>query len=159
VERSFEEVEKVLEQHGFKSQNLVSILQGVQGIYGYLPEDAMDFIAKKLGITGGHVFGVATFYSHFTLTPKGKYIIKVCDGTACHVRKSTDIIKTIQSELGLSDQKNTSDDGLFTLEAVACLGACGLAPVLTVNDEVYGAMTIVKTKELLDRIKKTATAT
>ena len=110
--------------------------------------------SHSAGIPPGAVFGVATFYSHFTLEPKGKYLIKVCDGTACHVKKSTDIIKTIQQELGLNESKKTSDDLLFTLETVACLGACGLAPVIVINDEVHGSMNPEKAKELLNKIKE-----
>jgi NADH-quinone oxidoreductase subunit E len=97
---------------------------------------------------------VATFYSHFTLEPKGKYVIKVCDGTACHVRKSTDILTVLEKELGLNAKKKTSDDMLFTLETVACLGACGLAPVVVVNEEVHGAMTKEKTAALIKKIRE-----
>jgi NADH-quinone oxidoreductase subunit E len=131
---------------------LIAILQEVQEAYSYLPEDIMAYIATALAVPPGTVFGVATFYSHFTLEPKGKYIIKVCDGTACHVRKSTEIIKTIEKELGLNEKKKTSDDLLFTFETVACLGACGLAPVVVINDEVHGSMNPEKTKALLAKI-------
>jgi len=133
---------------------LITILQEIQAAYTYLPQDVMTYVATALGITPGTVFGVATFYSHFTLEPKGKYIIKVCDGTACHVRKSSDIIKTIEDELGLSEKQNTTDDMVFTLETVACLGACGLAPVIVVNEDVYGAMTKEKTIELIQKIRE-----
>ena len=150
----FENVCAVLEKHRRDPHMLITILQEIQSAYSYLPEDVMTYVATALGITPGTVFGVATFYSHFTLKPKGKYIIKVCDGTACHVRKSTEIIKTLEKELGLSEQKQTSDDMLFTLETVACLGACGLAPVIVVNEEVHGAMTKEKTVELIERIRK-----
>jgi NADH-quinone oxidoreductase subunit E len=100
------------------------------------------------------VFGVATFYSHFTLEPKGKYVIQVCDGTACHVKKSEDIIKTLQTTLKLSESKKTSDDMLFTLETVACLGACGLAPVVVVNEDVYGSMNKDKVIDLISKIRR-----
>ena len=143
----------VIDKHGRVAESLVPILQECQEIYKYLPEEAMEYIAIELGMTAVQVFGAATFYAHFTLSPKGKYVIKVCDGTACHVRKSTDIIKTIQSELGLNKGKSTSDDGLFTLEAVACLGACGLAPVVTVNDDVFGAVTKEKMAEILGKYR------
>jgi len=133
---------------------LVPVLQEIQSAYSYLPEDVMNYVATALGITPGTVFGVATFYSHFTLVPKGKYVIRACDGTACHVRKSPEIIKTLEKELGLSEKKQTSDDMLFTLEQVACIGACGLAPVITINDEVHGAMTKEKTIELIKKIRE-----
>jgi len=150
----FEVVCAVLEKYRRDPHMLIAILQEIQSAYSYLPEDIMTYVATALGITPGTVFGVATFYSHFTLEPKGKYIIKVCDGTACHVRKSTDIIKTLENELGLSEKKQTSDDMLFTLETVACLGACGLAPVIVVNEDVHGAMTKEKTIELLKSIRE-----
>ena len=150
----FEIVCAVLEKYERNPHMLITILQEIQSAYTYLPEDVMTYVATALGITPGTVFGVATFYSHFTLEPKGKYVIKVCDGTACHVRKSTDIIKTLEKELGLSEKKQTSDDMMFTLETVACLGACGLAPVIVVNEDVYGAMTKEKTIELIKNIRE-----
>jgi NADH-quinone oxidoreductase subunit E len=154
----FENVCAILDKHKRNPHMLITILQEIQSAYSYLPEDVMNYVATALGITPGTVFGVATFYSHFTLEPKGKYVIKVCDGTACHVRKSTDIIKTLQKELGLSDDKHTSDDMLFTLETVACLGACGLAPVIVVNEDVHGAMTKEKTVDLVKKIREEETA-
>jgi NADH-quinone oxidoreductase subunit E len=150
----FERVCTVLEKYDCDQHKLIAILQEIQDAYSYLPEDIMTYVATALGIPPGSVFGVATFYSHFTLEPTGKHVIKVCDGTACHVRKSEDIIKALEKELGLSEKKNTSDDMLFTLETVACLGACGLAPVVVINDEVYGAMTKEKTVELIQKIRK-----
>lgn len=150
----FDRVCEVLDKHKCDPNKLIAILQEVQEEYKYLPEDIMTYIATALGISPGSVFGVATFYSHFTLEPKGKYVIKVCDGTACHVRKSEEILKVLEKELGLSGRKKTSDDMIFTLETVACLGACGLAPVVVVNDEVHGSMTKEKTIELLNRIRE-----
>ena len=150
----FDKVCEVLDKHSCDPNKLIAILQEVQEEYKYLPEDIMTYIATALGVSPGSVFGVATFYSHFTLKPKGKYVIKVCDGTACHVRKSEDILKILRTELGLSGKKNTSDDMIFTLEVVACLGACGLAPVVVVNETVYGSMTKEKTIELLNGIRE-----
>ena len=150
----FELVCDILDRYERKPSNLIAILQEIQAEYSYLPEDIMTYVATALEISPGSVFGVATFYSHFTLEPKGKYVVKVCDGTACHVKKSADIIKTLEAELGLNESKQTSDDLLFTLETVACLGACGLAPVVVVNDDVYGAMNTEKTKELLEKIRE-----
>lgn len=100
------------------------------------------------------IYSVATFYENFSLNPKGKFVIKVCDGTACHVRKSIPILEQLRSELGLSDKKVTTDDLGFTVETVSCLGACGLAPVLTVNDKVYPAMTPDKASALLSALKE-----
>ena len=150
----FETVCTVLDKYERNPHRLVTILQEIQEAYSYLPEDVMTYVATALSISPSSVFGVATFYAHFTLEPKGKYIVKVCDGTACHVRKSGDIIKTLEKELGLSDKKKTSDDMMFTLETVACLGVCGLAPVIVVNEEVYGAMTVEKTVELVNTIRE-----
>jgi NADH-quinone oxidoreductase subunit E len=155
---NFEKVCAVLDRHGHDPRKLVTILQEIQDVYAYLPEDIMAYTATALGITPGQVFGVATFYSHFTLEPKGKYVIRVCDGTACHVRKSTDILNVFEKELGLNAKKKTSDDMLFTLETVACLGACGLAPVVVVNDEVHGAMTKEKTMDLIKKIREEESA-
>lgn len=142
----------ILDRHQRDQHKLVPILQEIQEVYSYLPEDVMAYVSTALGISPGTVFGVATFYSHFTLEPKGKYVIKICDGTACHVKKSTDIIVTLQKILNLTDSKHTSDDGLFTLETVACLGACGLAPVVVINEDVHGAMTPQKTEALIKSI-------
>lgn len=153
MDEKMEKVKRVIDNYGRKATKLIPILQHVQEIYTYLPEDVMEYIARQLGITAGQVYGAATFYAHFTLEPKGKNVVKVCDGTACHVKKASDIISTIQSELGLSAKKHTSDDGLFTLEIVACLGACGLAPVVVVNDDVYGSMTKEKTVEVLNKYR------
>ena len=113
-------------------------------------------MAKRLGISEAKVYSVATFYDNFSLEPKGKYVIKVCDGTACHVRKSPLILNALRRELGLSAEKTTTDDMMFTLETVSCLGTCGLAPVLTVNDKVYPAMTPEKTEALLKQLKEEA---
>ncbi|MCL2125096.1 MAG: NAD(P)H-dependent oxidoreductase subunit E [Oscillospiraceae bacterium] len=154
ISTKFETVCAVLEKYSRDPHRLITILQEIQSAYSYLPEDVMNYVSTALGVTPGTVFGVATFYSHFTLEPKGKYVIRVCDGTACHVRKSGDIIKTLENELGLNEKKKTSDDMLFTLETVACLGACGLAPVIVINDEVHGGMTKEKTIELINSIKE-----
>ncbi len=150
----FDRVCDVLDRHGRNPHKLIAILQEIQDEYAYLPEDIMTYVATALGISPGQVFGVATFYSHFTLEPKGKYVIKVCDGTACHVKKSEELLKVLEKELGLTREERTSPDMLFTLETVACLGACGLAPVVVVNDEVHGLMTKEKTIELLNRIRE-----
>lgn len=149
----FDRVCEILDKYECNPNRLIAILQEIQEEYAYLPEDIMTYTATALGVSPGSVFGVATFYSHFTLEPKGKYVIKVCDGTACHVRKSGDILKVLSEELGLSATNKTSSDMLFTLETVACLGACGLAPVVVVNDSVHGSMTKEKTLDLINKIK------
>ncbi|MDX9887749.1 MAG: NADH-quinone oxidoreductase subunit NuoE [Anaerovoracaceae bacterium] len=151
---NFDAVCEVLDNYNKDATKLIPILQDIQDQYGYLPEDIMTFVSTALGISSSTVYGVATFFTHFTLAPKGKHIIKVCDGTACHVRKSGVIIETLEKELGLSKDKVTTDDMLFTLETVACLGACGLAPVLVIDEKVHGAMTPESTIALLNSIKE-----
>ena len=131
----------------FKEQGMTSII-----ISHKLNE--ISYVADKIGITEAKAFSVATFYENFSFEPKGKYVIKVCDGTACHVRKSTTILERIYSELGLSKEKVTTDDMLFTVETVSCLGACGLAPVLTVNDKVYPSMTPDDAAQLLQKLRE-----
>jgi len=147
-----------LEKYGRDPHRLVTILQEIQTLYSYLPEPVMAFVAQELGLPPGAVYGVATFYAHFTMQPRGKYIIRICDGTACHVKKSETIIKAAETELGLTGNKKTSDDMLFTLEPVACLGACGLAPVVVINEEVHGGMNKDKMLGLIEKIRKEESA-
>ncbi len=150
--RKFEKVCEIIERYNNDSSKLVPILQAVQEEYRYLPEDVMYYVATSLGIPSAQVYGVATFYSHFALTPKGKYLIKVCDGTACHVKKSIPILEALMKKLNLAQGRMTTPDMLFTVETVSCLGACGLAPVLVINDEVHGLMTPEATTKLIDDI-------
>ena len=152
--RSFDMVCEILDRYHKDSTKLIPILQDIQDQYSYLPEDIMTFVSTALGISSSTVYGVATFYAHFTLAPKGKHIIKVCDGTACHVKKSDLLLDVIEKELVLDKNKKTTDDGLFTLETVACLGACGLAPVLVIDDKVHGLMTPETTLALIHQIKE-----
>lgn len=144
----------ILENHEFKSSNIIAILQDTQDIYRYLPKEIFSYLSEKLGISRAKIYSVATFYDNFSLEPKGKYVIKICDGTACHVRKSIPILDRLRKELGLSEEKITTDDLMYTVETVSCLGACGLAPVITVNEKVYGAMTPEKATELLKTLKE-----
>ncbi len=150
----FTVVEKIISGYGKNPQAIITILQDIQEEYHYLPREIFPYLAKELGMSEARIFSVATFYENFSLEPKGKYIIKICDGTACHVRKSIPILERLRKELGLSEKKKTTDDLNFTLETVSCLGACGLAPVLTVNDVVYSAMTPDKASELLKTLKE-----
>ena len=133
----FSVVDGILENNSYKQEAIISILQDIQEHYHYLPREVFPYLAKKIGLSEVRIYSIATFYENFSLEPKGKYVIKICDGTACHVRKSIPILERLRSELGLSESKKTTDDLNFTLETVSCLGACGLAPVLTVNDVVY----------------------
>ena len=154
VKISMERVAEIIDFYDCKVSNMIAILQDVQAEYKYLSPEVLELVAEKLNIGVAKVYSVATFYENFSLEAKGKYIIKVCDGTACHVRKSQPIYDAIREDLGLEGKQKTSADGLFTLETVACLGACGLAPVVTVNDEVHAKMTPEKVIELLDQLRK-----
>ena len=144
----------ILDKSGRKQQAIISILQEIQEVYHYLPQEVFPILSKELGMSEARIFSIATFYENFSLEPKGKYVIKVCDGTACHVRKSIPILEKLRSELGLSEKKKTTDDLNFTVETVSCLGACGLAPVLTVNDVVYPEMNPDKVVALLNTLKE-----
>jgi NADH-quinone oxidoreductase subunit E len=142
----------ILDEYDNNPNKLIPILRKVQQLYNYLPEDAMTFVANSLGISPAKVFGVATFFSHFSIVPKGKHIIKICDGTACHVKKSESIINATEKKLNLSQGKHTSGDLMFTLECVSCLGACGIAPVVVIDEEVYPKMTPDRMTALIDDI-------
>jgi NADH-quinone oxidoreductase subunit E len=131
---------------------LIPILQSVQDEYRYLPEDVLIFVATALGIPPARVFGVATFYAHFALEPRGKYVVRLCDGTACHVKQSVPILEALRTHLGVTEERKTTPDMMFTLETVACLGACGLAPVVVINDEVHGQMTPKAAVALVEQI-------
>ena len=130
----------IVRAHGCDSSKLIAILQEIQTAENYLSQENMTLVADMLRISVSRVYSVATFYENFSLEPKGKHIIKVCDGTACHVRKSGPIYDAIYEYLKLDGKRKTSADGVFTLETVACLGACGLAPVMTVDGEVFAKM-------------------
>ena len=151
----FSAIDKVLETYEFKKSNLIAILQRIQEIYRYLPLDALTYVGTKIeGLSPATVYGVATFYAQFSLDPKGKYEIKLCDGTACHVRGSMPVLDAVRGKLGLTPEKSTTDDGMFSLETVSCLGACGLAPVVVINGDVYPKMTADAVKVALDTIIK-----
>ena len=141
VPEPLDRVRSICESYDCAPSNLIAILQEIQGEEKYLSEAALTEVAEQLGLSPAKVYSVATFYENFSLEAKGKYIIKICTGTACHVRKSQPIYDAIREHLGLTGKKKTSADGLFTLETVACLGACGLAPVMTIDGEVHAKMT------------------
>ncbi len=132
---------------------LMHILQEAQGIYGYLPMQVQKTIAEGLGISLSEVYGVATFYSQFSLTPKGKHPISVCLGTACYVKGSDKILEAVETQLGIKCGECTPD-GLFSIDSCRCVGACGLAPVMMIGEEVYGKLTPDKVKGILDSYKE-----
>ena len=141
---------QVIEEHREQKGALMPILQKAQGIYGYLPEKVLIAISEELGIPLSEVYGVVTFYSQFTLYPKGQYKISVCLGTACYVKGSGDVYSKLIEKLGIEGGECTAD-GKFSLEACRCIGACGLAPVLTVNDDVYGRLTVDDVDKILEK--------
>ncbi len=148
-------LDEIIRTYDGKKSNLIAILQKVQETYRYLPEEAMIYIGTKIeGLSPATVFGVATFYAQFSLEPKGKYEIKVCDGTACHVRGSMPVLNAIRAKLNIPTGQLTSENGLFSLETVSCLGACGLAPVVVINDKVYPQMTSDAITIVLDTLMK-----
>jgi NADH-quinone oxidoreductase subunit E len=145
---------EIIERYDCAEHNLIAIMQEIQTEYKYLSQAALLLIAEKLGISAARVYSVATFYENFSLEAKGKHIIKICDGTACHVRKSQPIYDAIHEYLGLTGKRKTSDDGVFTLETVACLGACGLAPVMTLDGEVHAKMDPDSALALLEQVRR-----
>lgn len=153
----FEELAPVLEKYGKVKGSLITILQKTQDIYGYLSLDAISYIALKTGIKPAKIYGVATFYTQFRLKPIGKNLIMLCQGTACHVNGSKVIEEVVCEHLNIKDGETTAD-GLFTLNNVACLGCCSLAPVLMIKnadgDETYGNLTKESTRAALDEIKE-----
>jgi len=138
---------------------LIPLLQSAQDTYGYVSEKAIDYISHVTGIPAADIYGVVTFYAQFRTSPLGKYVIKVCNGTACHVNGAKTITDTINDELAI-DYDETSDDGAFSLLSVACIGCCSLAPVIVINEETYGRLTPAKLRKILrsykQRVKKEA---
>ena len=149
----YEKADEIIAFYGKKPASLIPIMQDIQGIYRYLPGELLTYVAGQIGITEAKAYSVATFYENFSFEAKGKYIIKVCDGTACHVRTSIPIREAFQKELGLSAKKHTTDDMMFTVETVSCLGACGLAPTVMVNEDVHPRMTPEKVLELIRELR------
>lgn len=148
-------LEPVLAQYADTKGSLITILQHAQEIYGYLPQDVIRRISERTGVKPAKIMGVATFYTQFRLQPVGKYLIMLCKGTACHVNGSDLIEKTITETLGIRDGE-TTEDGLFTLKNVACLGCCSLSPVMMINEETYGSLTPEKTRAILAELREKA---
>ena len=151
----FEQLEVFIEKLETKTGSLIQVLYKAQEIFGYLPRDVQLFVARKIGVSAASVTGVVTFYSYFTTQKKGKHIINVCMGTACFVKGSEKILEKVKEKLGI-DIRETTQDGLFTLQDIRCVGTCGLAPVLMIDDKVYGHVTQDKLDEILDSYKEKA---
>jgi len=150
--RQFDAACAILDRFGRDPARLIPILQALQEEYRYLPGELLAYVATALGLPPARVYGVATFYAHFTLEPRGKYVIRLCDGTACHVKNSIPILEALRQRLGLTAERKTTPDLLFTVETVSCLGACGLAPVVVINDQVHGQVTPERAVALVEEI-------
>ncbi len=146
--------DRIVSAHGAAPSAVIAVLQDLQEHYRYLPPEVFPYLAKKLAMNEAAIYSVATFYENFSLEPKGKYVLRVCDGTACHVRKSIPILERLRKELNVTAERPTTEDLLFTVETVSCLGACGLAPVITVGDQVHASMTPDKAAELVRHLKE-----
>ena len=145
-------LKEVIAQHKGQSDAMMPVLQKAQEIYGYLPIEVQKMVAEGLGVSLEQVYGVSTFYSWFTLEPKGEHLIRVCLGTACYVKGSADILAELERQLGIK-AGHTTPDGKFTLEATRCLGCCGLAPVMTIDDDVFGRLVPADVKGIVDKFR------
>jgi NADH-quinone oxidoreductase subunit E len=147
-------LDHAMDKFGREEKALIAVLQEAQEYYRYLPKEIFPYLAEKLGVSEAKIYGVVTFYENFSLEQKGKYVIKVCDGTACHVRHSVPVLNELRKQLGLKDGQKTTDDLLFTVETVSCLGACSSAPAVMVNDVIYPTMTPETAVALINSIKE-----
>lgn len=147
----------ILDRHRDQPDALITVLEELQDHYGYLPEQGLRYVARELGFPLSRVYGVATFYNLFQLSPPGRFVVRVCKGTACHVSRSNEILAQIRADLGIGEDE-TTPDGLFTLQTVACMGACSLAPVLVINDRTYGRMTPEKAAAATTELRREAGA-
>ncbi|UCD34691.1 MAG: NAD(P)H-dependent oxidoreductase subunit E [Nitrospiraceae bacterium] len=146
--------QKILNTYHTENGSVISILQDMQEVFGYIREDAVEWFSAKLNIPASSFFGVATFYSQFYLKPRGKNIVTACCGTACHVKGSEAIINRMRADLAVAVGEDTTADGQFTLETVACVGACSIAPVVIVNKKIFGGVTPEKSSGILKDYEK-----
>ncbi len=154
LEQSYYDLaDRCIAKHGKAAASLIPVMEDIQDELRYLPGELLSYVARELGVTEAKAYGVATFYENFSFEPKGKYEIKCCDGTACHVKRSIAVIEALKKELGLGNGKKTTDDMLFTVETVSCLGACGLAPTMMVNGKVHPRMTPDKAVDLVRELR------
>lgn len=151
-QRRIDEIKNVCRKYGNDPGELINILHGVQDTPGYLPKEVQELIALELGISAARVYGVVSFYSFFTMKPKGKYPISVCMGTACYVRGGEKVLDEFRRQLGI-EVGGTTPDGLFSLDSLRCVGACGLAPVVMIGPRVYGRLKVTDVKGILDEIQ------
>ena len=149
--------DRIIDNYDSDAASLVMILQDIQEVHNYLPEPVIKYVATALGLPLSQVYNVATFYASFSLTERGRHVIRVCDGTACHLRGANNLRDEICRQLGIEDD-GTTEDMMFTLESVACLGACALAPVMAVGHDYHGQMTPEKVAQALDDYRNQTTA-
>ncbi len=149
-----EALDRVIEKYRLEEGSVISLLQDIQEEFGYIPEDSVSYVSGRTGIPQSSFYGVATFYAQFYLKPRGKNIITACCGTACHVKGAERVISRIRRELELTGGEDTTQDGLFTVEDVACVGACSIAPVVIVNKEVHGKVSATKLLKEINNLKK-----
>jgi len=150
-EHAWKQLNQLLDKYRGTKGSLIPVLQQAQEIFGYLPKEVLIKISQTIDVPISQVYGVVTFYAQFHLEPRGKHIIRSCQGTACHVRGAKAVLKAIREKLGLAEGKSTTSDLKFTLETVACIGACGLAPTIMVNDDTYGRLTPGSVGPILDK--------
>ncbi len=149
-----ETLDQIITQYREKEGNVIFLLQETQNALGYIPEEAIHYFSQELEIPPSRFYGVVTFYSQFHLKPRGKNIVSVCCGTACHVKGGTKIAERVQKDLGLAAEGETTGDGQFTFEIVRCVGACSIAPVVLLNNKAYAEMTADNTSKLIKKLKK-----
>ena len=141
---------KIIKRYREKKGVLIPLLQDIQAIYGYVPQESIELIAGELSIYPVEIYGILTFYAQFYLTPRGRHTIRVCQGTACHVMGGKEILDYLSDKLGIGEGE-TTEDGMFSLERVACLGCCGMAPVVMIDSDFYGRCTVQEMDKLLDK--------
>lgn len=148
------QIEQICKEHEGRKGDLLIVLQKIQALCGYAPQAAFPIVTRYLGATSSEIFGVLTFYNRFHLSPRGKHTIRACRGTACHFRGSLEILEKIREHLKMGPKQDTSDDALFSIEEVACLGACGIAPVITLDEEVFGKLEPETAVEIIARCQE-----
>lgn len=149
----FKDLEEFIQEGNDDESSLIAVLHRAQNLYGYLGREVQEYIAKRLNIPESKVYGVITFYSYFSTEPKGKYVISICTGTACFVRGANDILEDFKKVLGVKEGETTKD-GLFTVDTLRCVGSCAIAPVILVNDKVYGHFTKSQVNELINNLRE-----
>lgn len=152
TEVKFQELEQYINSLETKKGELIKVLHKAQGIFGFLPEEVQKFVAKKMDVSTAKVFGVVSFYSYFTMTPKGEHDISICMGTACYVRGADKVLEAIEKETGIKSGE-TSEDGKFSITSLRCIGACGLAPVMLIGEKTYGRLTPDMIKDIIAEYK------